>query len=204
MSDAKLKRFETLDHRQRDLLKDIIKRIDIGAFDLSSNSIFKSGQNFISKMMNPKSSIYQKFESPFRRQYAEQIVPKIAEQYSMYDAQDSSAFRQSMSQSAADLEQNIAGMRQSAMEGAAQQALGYSQAPGYMQQSLVNTALGNSSFGYQAIPGTEGWGQGLFGGLASAAGSMAGSYAMNRFNEWNSSAPASTGNILNNYDFGEY
>lgn len=183
MSSSSLQKFNTLDSRTRKLLKEIIGRVDTSSLDIMSNPVFQSGRNFISQMMNKRSDLYQNFEAPYRRQYREQIVPGIAEQFSAYDAQDSSAFRQALSQSAADLEGNIAGMRQNAMEGAAQQALGYAQAPGYSQMNMVNAMLGNPSYAYQAMPGVEGWGQGLFGGLAGGAGSLMGSYAMNKMSE---------------------
>lgn len=206
MSDSKLKKFDTMGHRERHLLKDILKRIDTKSFDLMSNPVFKSGRDFITNMMNPQSDLYQKFESPFRRQYSEEIVPQIAEQFSAYDSQDSSAFKQALSQSASGLESNISNMRQGAMEGAAQQALGYAQAPGMMNQNMVNTALSSSGFGYQSIPGVEGWGQRMFGGIAGGASSLLGSYGMNKTNQWmqSSSTPSSTGGILNTQDYGEY
>ena len=44
----------------------------------------------------------------------------------------------------------------------------------------MNMGLGNQGFAYQAIPGTEGWGQGMFGGLAAGASALLGNYAMSK------------------------
>jgi hypothetical protein len=185
MSSSKLKKFNTMDSGQRSLLKKIMSQMNLGSFDLGGNSTFKAGQNFNRQMLDPNSQAYQNLEAPYRRQYQEETVPRIAEAFSAYDAQDSSAFRQSMGRSAEDLEMNIAGQKQSAMSNAAQSMLQYSQAPGNIYQSLINTALGSQSYGYQQVPGTKGWGPNLFGMMSNLGGQAAGQWGMNQMSQMN-------------------
>jgi len=146
-----------MDSGQRNLLKQIMKNLNLGSFDFDKNKSYQAGLDFNRQMLDPNSQAYQNLEAPYRRQYQEETVPRIAEAFSAYDAQDSSAFRQSLGRSAEDLEMNIAGQKQSAMSNAAQSMLQYSQAPGNIYQSLINTALGSQSYGYQQVPGTQGF-----------------------------------------------
>ncbi len=174
-----------MDSGQRNLLKQIMKNLNLGSFDFDKNKSYQAGLDFNRQMLDPNSQAYQNLEAPYRRQYQEETVPRIAEAFSAYDAQDSSAFRQSLGRSAEDLEMNIAGQKQSAMSNAAQSMLQYSQAPGNIYQSLINTALGSQSYGYQQVPGTQGWGPNLFGMASNLGGQYAGQWGMNKLSQMN-------------------
>ncbi len=173
----KLKKVETLNSHQKKLLEKYMQRINPKAFDLSKNSTFQAGQNFLTDMLNPSSEAYSKFEAPYLRQFQESTVPQIAERFSAYDAQNSSAFGQAMGQAGAGLQEQLASMRTQGMMGASQGAFNYGMAPSNMANSMVGQALGTPAFGYERLQGQPGWGQGLIGGLGQAAG-MAGMAAL--------------------------
>jgi len=170
----KLKKVDTLNSQQRHLLEKYMKKIDPRAFDLSKNPTFQAGQNFLTDMLNPSSEAYSKFEAPYLRNFQERIVPGIAERFSAYDAQNSSAFGQSLGQAGAGLQEQLASMRTQGMMNASQGALNYGLAPSNLANSMVGQALGTPAYAYQNIQGQPGWGQGLMGGLGQGLGSVAG------------------------------
>ena len=170
-----------MDKHSRKMLSRVIDKINLESFNLKDNPIYQQGMQFLNDMMNPDSEQMRSMEQPYRRQFAEDTAPGIANQFAGSDALSSSGFEHAMGRAAGDLEGNIAGMKQNAMMNASNQMLGYSQAPAQMQQGLVQMGLnGPQDFGYQVIPGSKGWGA----GAGSAVGQMGAAYAANKMSNW--------------------
>ena len=178
---AKLKKVDTQTKEQKKLHKKIIKEIDTKTFDLNKNPMFKQGQAFLTEMLDPSSAAFARYEAPYLRDFRENIVPGLADRFSQYGAQDSSAFKQSLGQGGERLSENLAALRTQGMMNASGQALNYAQAPAQMQQGLVNTALSAEPYGYQVIPpkqsATSGIASGIASGLSRGAATL-GAYAL--------------------------
>ena len=181
MADATLKKYKTLDHHSRKMLGRVIDKINLGSFNLKDNPIFQQGMQFLQDMMNPDSEQMKTMEQPYRRQFAEETAPGIANQFAMNDAISSSGFEHAMGRAAGDLEGNIAGMKQNAMMNASQQAMSYAGAPAQFQQNLVDLGLnGPQDYGYQMIPGSKG----MMPGVMNAAGQIGGQYGAQKFGNY--------------------
>jgi hypothetical protein len=189
MAEGKIKKVNTMDKYGRKMLSNVIDKINLESFNLKDNPIYQQGMQFLNDMMNPDSEQMRTMEQPYRRQFAEETAPGIANQFAMNDAISSSGFEHSMGRAAGDLEGNIAGMKQNAMMNASNQMLGYSQAPAQMQQGLVQMGLnGPQDFGYQVIPGSKGWGA----GVGSAGGQMMAAYGANKMSNYANQPPQSS------------
>jgi hypothetical protein len=81
--------------------------------------IFKYLQGILGQ--NPESM--QAFEAPAMRQFQEKILPSIAERFSGLDAQNSSAFAQTLGQAGAGLAENLSAQRANLSSGALKQLL---------------------------------------------------------------------------------
>lgn len=170
----KLKKVDTLNSKQQELLKKYIRSINRDAFDLSENPTFQAGQSFITDMLNPSSDAYKKFEAPYLRQFQEQLVPQLTERYNAYDLQKSSGFDQALAHAYTGMQENLAAMKTQNMMAASQGALNYGMAPANLANSMVSQALGTPAYAYQNIQGQPGWGQGLMGGLGQGLGTVGG------------------------------
>lgn len=186
MTDATLKKFKNMDHASRKMLSRVIDKINLESFNLKDNPIYQQGMQFLNDMMNPDSEQMKAMEQPYRRQFSEDTVPGIANQFAQNDALSSSGFEHSMGRAAGDLEGNIAGMKQNAMMNASNQSMSYAGAPAQFQQNLVDIGLnGPQDYGYQMIPGSKG----LIPGIANAAGQIGGQYGAQRFRNYQNQQP---------------
>jgi len=100
----------------------------------------------------------QTFEAPAMRQFQEQIIPGIAEQFAGVGAQSSGAFNQALGQAGAGLAENLAMMRSQLKE----------RAMGHLGQFYSQQM--QPAFQWGQMPGTKG----LFGNLAEGLGTGAG------------------------------
>ena len=167
--DPSLEKFSQMTGTQKKKLKKGLKAIDFNAFDLSKNPTFMAGNKFIQDMLNPSSEAYKNFEAPYLRQFREEIVPQVAERFSQYDAQNSSAFTQAMGQQSAGLSERLASMRTNAMAGMIPQAGQYGTAQAGIYGGLFGQTMGSQPFGYTMNPGTQGWGGSAMQALGAAA-----------------------------------
>jgi hypothetical protein len=176
-----LKKFETLNSRQKDVLKDLLKHLEIDLPSIKKEPLFKEGKSYLSSILSQDPEMMAQFEEPAMRQFQEEIVPGIAERFSGMGAQSSSAFNQTMGQQAGSLAERLAAMRANLGMGAAQMGLGYAEMPfqqALQQQGLTlgRTQLGLSTapWGYQAFGGSPGVAQAAMGGIGSGLGQAAG------------------------------
>lgn len=137
---------------------------------IDQNPLYKSGADYLQRILSNDPSAFQAFESPLMRQFQEQIVPMISQQFAGLGtgagSLNSSGFQQSLAHEAGSLSDRLAAQRAQLQQGAAQQALGYAQQP-------YSNTLGFSQvspFQYAETPGS----QGLIGGIAQGIGQGAG------------------------------
>jgi hypothetical protein len=167
---SKLKKFDTLNKGQEGLHAQLIRHLNMRGSQIENQPMFQQGSDFLSRIMSQDPETMRQFEAPMMRQFNEQIVPGLAERFSGMGARSSSAFNQTMGQAGASLSEQIAAMRANLGMGAAQQAFGYAQMPFQQMMQKAGLAMGTPTFGYQALEGRTGAGQGFVSGLGQAAG----------------------------------
>ena len=122
-------------------------------------------QNYFSDLFSESPEAFEKFAAPARREFEEQIVPSIAEQFAGSGALSSSGFAQALGGAGAGLTERLAQMRESL------RGQGLSQLQGFGQ-----SALGTQPFGYQTTAAQPGFLQNLMGPLLGATGTTLGGY----------------------------
>jgi len=119
----------------------------------------KQATGLLQDYLNPESDVYQNFEAPYMRNFNEQTVPRLAEQFAGAGATggalSSSAFGQSLGAAGAGLQENLGSMKSTMQRQAIMDFLGQ-----YNQQN--QTGLGAKPFDYINQQGS----QGLLGGIA--------------------------------------
>jgi hypothetical protein len=167
----KLKKLDTLNHDQRTALSSLLRHLQPNLPNIEQNKTYQEGTNYLSGLLNQSPEAMQKFEAPYLRQFNEQTVPGLAEQFSGMGAQNSSAFGQTMGSAASGLQENLAALRGGLGLQASQQGFGYSQLP--FAQALEGQELGTKrtaiglgtpAFGYNRQMGQPGFMQGLANG----------------------------------------
>ena len=114
----KKERIPLYDAKQKSFMDMILDRAQPG---------MESGMDYLSSLISGGDEAFENFEAPMRREFEEKTLPSIAERFSMFDAQDSSAFSQSLSQAGAGLSENLAALRESLKSQAMSQLGGMSQ-----------------------------------------------------------------------------
>lgn len=120
---------------------------------LAQNPLYQAGQKHLQGILSGDTAA---FEAPLMRQFQEQIIPGIAEQFAGLGGLSSSAFGQQLGSAAAGLTENLGALRGQLGLQAAQQALPYAQQP----YSNLQTALGigqPETFHQQSTPGLLGY-----------------------------------------------
>ena len=165
------KKVDTLTSEQKHLLKDITKHgIDFSLPNIKNNPTYQTGTDYLQSLMNQSPEAMKQFEAPYLRQFNEQTVPQLAEQFAGYGALGSSGFQNTLGQAGAGLQELLASLHGKLGLEASNQGLAYSQLP--FQQALQGQglkqglnmqrqglALGTPAFGYQGMPGSPGIGQ---------------------------------------------
>lgn len=169
-----LKRFETLNSGQKDLLRSLLKHLNLSQSETEQNPLFQEGQSYLQSILSQNPEMMKQFEAPYLRQFEEEIVPGLAERFSGMGARSSSAFQQALGSQGAGLAERLASLRANLGLNAAQQGLGYSQVPFSQQFQRASLGLGTPAFGYQAFGGTPGLGQSTLSSLGQGFGQAAG------------------------------
>lgn len=140
-----------------------------------------SGLTNLQQILGGSPEAFKSFEAPAMRQFQQEIIPGIAEQFTGADAQESSGFRQALGSAGAGLSERLAGQRSGLQSQALQQLMGLlgtsqqpqfqttniAAQPGFLQSLL--SALGG--IGGQALSGGIG---GLIGGQGFRSGAAQG------------------------------
>jgi len=134
-------------------------------------SMVQGQQGNVSKYMNDLFSddpqALQRMFAPAQREFQEQTIPGIAEQFSGMGsgAQSSSAFGQTLGAAGASLSEKLASMR----EGLRSQGMS-------SFQNMMQQGLSKEPFAYQQTPRQPGFLESVIGPALGATGSAAGSY----------------------------
>jgi len=136
-----------------------------------SQGLQGQGSDYISRLLSGSPEAFEQFEAPIQRQFREQTIPQLAEQFSGLGAgaQRSSAFQQALGSAGTDLSERLAALRGQLQLGALPQAFQYSQAPLSGLQNLLG--LNTQAF----LERRPNFGQSLFTNLAGGLGSALGS-----------------------------
>lgn len=120
----------TMNPQQMQLFQQLLQQMQ-GVQGLNQNPLYQQGADYWQNLLKGGDEAFEKFEAPYKRQFNEQTVPGLAERFSGMGAgaQKSSAFGQALSSAGASLSENLAGLRSGLQGQAAQQGLGYAQAP---------------------------------------------------------------------------
>lgn len=142
---------------------------------------YSQSQNYLSSLLQNNPQAYEQFAAPYRTEFEQQTIPRLAERYAGLGGglgggvAGSSGFGQAIGGAATQFQSNLAGLFANIRNQAAQQALGN-------YQNMSNLGLGN----YQAYqPGNLGFGPQALSGFLQGAGSGVGQMASQRaFNQW--------------------
>jgi|WetSurMetagenome_2_1015567.scaffolds.fasta_scaffold111723_3 hypothetical protein len=167
-------KYDTLSKDQSKLLKDLVKNPNVKMPNIQKDPMYQQGTGYLQKILSQDPEMMKQFEAPAMRQFNEQVVPGLAEQFAGAGALNSSGFQQTMGQAAGSLSERLAQMRAQLGMDASQQAFSYSQLP--FQQAMagqqlglnrMNLGLGTKAFGNMEMPGKEGMGTGFGGSMQS-------------------------------------
>jgi len=174
---TKIKKVKMMTKEQKQLRQKAIKSVDYEAFDIENNPLFKHGKQFLTEMMDPSSEAYKRYEAPYMQKFRETNAQTAAR----FGVGQNSSMAQGMNSQSQRLSENLASQRTQGMFGAAQQGLGYAQAPGQINSNLLNSALQAQPYGYQQIEpyesGLKKVGKGIVKGAIVAGATFVGTAA---------------------------
>ena len=124
-------------------------------------------QSYFSDLFSQSPEAFEKFAAPARRQFEEQIVPSIAEQFAGSGALSSSGFAQALGGAGAGLTERLAMMREGLKGQGIQQ-----------MQGLGQLGLGTKPFGYQTTGAQPGFLQTSFEPIMNAIATLGGAAIM--------------------------
>lgn len=182
---AGYKKVSTMSKGQKGFLNQLLGQMRGQSSDISQNSLFQSGSNYLQGLLSGSPDAIKSFEAPEMRRFYEQTVPALAERFSGMGAgaQKSSAFQQALGQSGAALSEGLASLRGQLQMGAAGQALGYAQQPISNLQGFGQMALGANTMAF--MPKQQPFWQqllsGLAGGAAQGLGSAGSMWGLSKF-----------------------
>jgi len=110
---------------------------------------YQQSISYLQDLLNPDSEAYDKIAAPYMQQFEQQTLPGIAERYAGAGALSSSGFGQALGAAGADLQTQLASMKQGMMGKAAEGLMG-------QYNQLTGQGLSAQPFSYmekQASPG---------------------------------------------------
>lgn len=167
----------TFSPQQQNLQNQTIGGINQGAQDITQNPGYQSGLEYLMSMFQDP-NFFSKFEAPMQRQFQEQTVPQLANQFAGMGTHGSfgTGFRNQLAREGTTLQEKIAALRGGMQQQGASQLLNYAQQPtqNFMQQYGQVNSQGMNNV-YQ--PATSGWFgpvlTSLIGGLSGNPGMFA-------------------------------
>jgi hypothetical protein len=138
---------------------------------------YSQSQNYLSRILSGDRGSFDQFAAPFRTEFQEQTVPRLAERFAGLGgglgggALGSSGFGQALGGAASQFQSNLSNLYAQMQQNAAQQAMGN-------YTNLANLGLGSRSFENLYQPGSTGLFGGLTSGFAGGAGQAAGMASM--------------------------
>lgn len=168
-----------------------LKNVNASQNQLSQGG-YQNAMGLLEQYLNPNSDVYKNFEKPYQQQFEQQTIPQLAERFAGANAMGgglmTSGFGQSLGAAGANLQTQLAQMKQQYQRQSINDLLG-------QYNQLTNQSLGAKSFENVYDPGTQGQlgfgGEILKGGLTAAASIFGGPAANNLFNSMGSGSNAS-------------
>lgn len=144
--------------------EDLYQQLQKAGLGKGAGGAFGDASDYYRGLLSDDSADYNAFSAPMLRQYNEDIVPGLSEQFAGMGSGglSSSGFRNAQMQGATDLSERLGALRANLRQAGAQGL-----------QNLGQFGLGNFSQNMVTEPGT----QGLLGNLAPALGTALGSFA---------------------------
>jgi hypothetical protein len=134
---------------------------------------YQDATSLLQQYLNPQSDIYQNFEAPYRQEFEQQTIPGLAERFAGLGAMggglSSSGFAQSLGAAGANLQTQLAQMKQQYQRQSINDLLG-------QYNQLTNTYLGQRPFENTYQPGSTGLIGGATNAFAQGAGRMLGGF----------------------------
>lgn len=161
---ASTEQMPTMNQGQQDLLQKLLSGLG-GPMGM--------GMENMSNILSGDPEALKAFQAPMMRQFNEQIVPGIANQFAGSDSQSSSAFTNQLGAAGAGLQENLSAQKSNLQQNAMQQLMGM------MGQGLGAKPFENVSYGAQASPLA-----GLMGGIGQGVGQMGGMGGMASILKW--------------------
>jgi hypothetical protein len=165
---GEFQQFSQLNPQQEQALAQILGKIDPSQFAIQQQPTYQAGQSYLQSLLGGNIS---QFAEPYMRQFREQTIPGIAEQFAGLGGLSSSGFQQALGGAASGLQERLASLQGQLQMQALPQALGYAQAPMESQLALANIGL-RPSQQTAFRPG----GEGILQPLAGLGSSLAGAY----------------------------
>lgn len=132
---------------------------------------YQKATSLLEQYLDPNSEIYRNFETPYIREFEDQIIPQLAERFAGGNAMGgglmTSGFGQSLSAAGANLQAQLAQMKDQFRHQSISDLIN-------QYNNLSNRSLNTREFENQYNPGSEGWGVPLLKAGAIAAGTVAG------------------------------
>lgn len=141
---------------------------------IQNQPLYQQGQSFLGNILGGGQGAFEAFQAPQLRQFREQTVPQIANQFAGMGTGagglNSSGLYNALGQAGQRLQENLGAQQAGLQFQAAGQALPYAQQP--YQNQLAG--LGAQSFTNRYQPGSTGLAGGLLGGVGAGLGGGAG------------------------------
>jgi hypothetical protein len=154
-TDDKMQQLPTHSGQQQEFQNNLLQQLSGQDYNLNNNPLYQQGGDYYSGLMQDTPQSYDKFKAPMMREFNEEIMPGIGEQFAGVGGLSSSGFQQAATGAGAGLSERLGALRAGMQERGAQGALQYAQAPSQQAQSWANTAM-DSPFAYQNKAGKQG------------------------------------------------
>jgi hypothetical protein len=155
------------------VLNDVMGMRGQGQNDITQNQNFQGGQNWLNDLFGNDQNFFDKFEAPIKRQFEEQTIPNLANQFASMGSggsQGSTAFRNQLGREGSNLSTNLAALRGGMQQQGVGQSLQYAQQPVQNYMQMLQQALQPTQNTYQ------GPSQGIMGGMAAPFAQGAANY----------------------------
>lgn len=157
----RLEKIDNFSPEQKSAYQQIMNSL-FGGADGQGGAYGQSMKNLMD-LLDPSSDAYERMSAPYMRQFNEEIIPGLAEQYAglspMGGALSSSGFGQALGSAAGGLQERLAALRQQGMQQAGQQI-----------QQQGNQAMQYQPFQYRQTQGGAGILPSLLSGLTGSLG----------------------------------
>jgi hypothetical protein len=146
----------------------------------NSQAGYNKALNQQEQFLDPNSEAYSAFLDPLRREFDQQTIPGLAEQFAGYGAESgalsSSGFGQALGAAGGNLTSQLAQLKAQLMNQASQNLFGqYNQG--------ANQALGARAFENTYQPGRGGFGENALSGVAQGVGRQVGQNLFDKFSQ---------------------